>query len=211
MADTPPEGETGAGKTLENKANEPATPAKEDKGSEGEVDKLRKDIKKIEMERNMLRNELDESAKAKKAAEEEKLKEKEEFRTLYEQTSSKLEEANQQLEKIEKEGEIRQESNKVLQDFSIDVQQTAQDLGITLSDTSEEAKTEFKNKLDNINKRLGTEGGVSGSNPAPSNKEPDQSELMKRHEKGDKGAFDEALQNLGSVKIQRQVMGYEDE
>jgi hypothetical protein len=171
MADTPIEGETVTPAPLENTNGQPTTPVVEKKTDDGEVERLRKEAEQATMRANQLANQLKAKEDAEAAAAAKKLQEKEEYKTLYEQEKAKNEESAREREAEEQRKVVTETAQNVLSDYSDDVKETAKDLGLNLSEVTDEAVAEFKGKLDKIQARIGNQR-VTPNNPnAPSGKQ----------------------------------------
>lgn len=153
MVDTP-NGETGTQGDLENKANNQGTPPVV-KTEVGEVEKLRKEKEQAEMQANMLRNQLKakEEAEAERKAKE--LKDKEEYKTLYENTQARLDEKEAEEAAREKKEALRKASEEVLAEYPEEVKLLVKETGLELSSDDESSKEIFKQKLDKINTTVG--------------------------------------------------------
>lgn len=149
-----------ADEQLENKANNEAP---EKKGNDSSAED--KEKQKLQMELNMLRNKLDEKERSERKREEEEMKEREEFRTLYERTKAQLEELETEQETKARKEKLKKEQSNLLSDYSDDVREAAEEVGLSLSDTTEEAQKDFRKRVDAIAKRLGGEKKVTPNNP----------------------------------------------
>lgn len=171
MADTP-NGETVTPTPLENTNGQPATPVVEKKTDDGEVERLRKEAEQATMRANQLANQLKAKEDAEAAAEAKRLEQKEEFKTLYEQEKAKNEESARERAAEEQRKAVTEAAHGVLSDYSDDVKETAKDLGLDLTEVTDEAVAEFKGKLDKIQTRIGSSQRVTPNNPnAPSSKQ----------------------------------------
>jgi membrane protein involved in colicin uptake len=166
MADTPT-GETVTPEAPSNKVTPVAAPAA-NAIDPAELERLKKDQEKKDFRIRQLENE---AAAAKKAEEERQAKELEqnqEFKTLHEQEKAKRLELEDRLAAEEKRQDVDKAAAAVLKDYNNEVKALAKDLGLQLSDDSEEAVADFKSKLDAAAKRIGV-AKVTPNNPsAPS-------------------------------------------
>jgi DNA repair exonuclease SbcCD ATPase subunit len=164
MADTPI-GETGTPTPLENGATNPTTPPiMEKKTDDGEVERLRKEKEQAEMRANQLANQLRAKEDAEASAKAQELKDKEEYKTLYEQKEAELEEIRRERETEAKHAATTEAADKVLSDYSDEVKEMAKEMGLSLQDATDDSTTEYKSKLDKIQARLGGQR-VTPNNP----------------------------------------------
>lgn len=171
MGDTPASGETATQPPLENKPSQPATPQPEEKKTEdGEIEKLRKEAEQLKMRNNQLANELKAKADADAAAKTEQLKKNEEYKALSEQLQSKLDSIEEEREAEEQRKAVNESATNILSDYTEEVRDTAKDLGLSLKDLTEDSVKEFKEKLDKLQARSGSQR-VTPNNPGtPSGK-----------------------------------------
>lgn len=165
MADTVVDTETVTPEAPKNDATTVATPVVNATDS-AEVERLKKEAEQAKMEANMLRNKLKAEEDAKAAAEAERLKENQQFKDLYEQTDARLREVEREREADARKRELAELKAKTLGEFSGDVKAAAEELGLDLTDVTDEALQEFRGKLDRLNTRVGGQK-VSANNPAP--------------------------------------------
>lgn len=172
MTDTVTPTETVVTEPLKNDASTPTTPPVVEKTTEdSEVEKARKEVEQAKMEANMLRNKLAAKEKAEAETEAQKLVEKEEYKTLYEQTQAKLAEIEQERNADEQRKALTETSQNILADYSDEVKETAKELGLDLIEISDEAVTTFKEKLDKLQTRVSHQY-VTPNNPgSPSGKQ----------------------------------------
>lgn len=164
MVDTPKPGETKNQEPLENEAPKPATPPAEEKKTDSEVESARKKAEQAEMRANQLANELKAMKEADEARKAKELESKEEFKTLYEQEKAKREEIERERETEAQRKALKKASKTILADYSDEVRATAEDLGMSLSENTDDAVAEFKAKLDKIQARVGNQR-VTPNNP----------------------------------------------
>ena len=158
--------EAGTGTPPEN------SDAKNDSG-QSEVERLRKEAEQAKMRANQLQNDLDARKKADDEAESAKLKENEEFKTLYEQEQAKRTELEQTLQSDRKAADIQAATQELSKDYSRDVLDLATAAGVALSDVSDEAKASYKERLDALQSKVKPGSSpVRGSNPAPAAQTP---------------------------------------
>jgi len=178
MADTPNPGETATQPTLENNNGQPATPVVEKKTDDGEVERLRKEAEQATMRANQLANQLKAKEDAEAAAKAKQLEEQNEYKTLYEQEKAKREEADREREAEEQRKAVTETRQNILSDYTDEVKEAAKDLGLDLTEVTDNAVTEFKGKLDKLQTRIGSQR-VTPNNPGtPSpKKQVDREEL----------------------------------
>ena len=165
MSDTP-DGETAKTEALENKTDAPVTPPVEEKTTvdSSEVERLRKEKEQIEMERNQLRNKLQAEEEAKAEAEAKKLEEQNEYKTLFEQEKAKREAIESERQEEIRRKELSEAQATLLTEYDDDVKGLAEDAGVTLTDTSDEAVAAYKERLEKFQTRLGKQK-VQPNNP----------------------------------------------
>lgn len=150
MTDTP-QGETVVVEPPKNDAATPVTPPVEDKKQDNsEVERLRKEAEQATMRANQLANQLKAKEDAEAAAEAKELEEQNKFKDLYEQEKAKRLEVESAQEKQEKDAAIKVESDKLFAEYPEQVKALADEAGMSLSDTDEEAVATLKAKLDKI-------------------------------------------------------------
>lgn len=190
MADTPKEGETGTNPVKEEELkNEQANQGKpketEVKTEDTAVEELRKKLEQQEMRANQLANKLKAKEEAEEEATRKQLEQKEEFKSLYEQEQAKREELERTIEEEKKKKSLEKVSEGIFSEYSEDVRALADEVGLTLTDDSEEAQQLLKDKLDKINSKV-----VKTSEPKPNNPNPGQKTVTL-----DEGEIREALRS----------------
>lgn len=170
MADTP-NGETVTPESLSNDGQAAVTPVVNT--ATAEVEKLKKEAAQAQMAANQARNELDRIKQEQEATKQKQLLEKEEFKTLYEQTQSKLKEIEDTQAAQERQTELTAATNDVFKDYSSDTVELAKMAGLGLSEDSDSAKAILKEKLDAFQAKVGSGSPtVLSNNPrelAPNN------------------------------------------
>lgn len=161
MADTP-NGETVTPESLSNDGILSTTPVVN--VDTAEVEKLKKEAAQAQMAANQARNELDRIKQEQEAARQKQLLEKEEFKTLYEQTQSRLDEITNAQAAQERQAEITAATNDVFKDYSQDTIELAKLAGLGLSDDSDSAKAVLKEKLDAFQAKVGNNAPTVLSN-----------------------------------------------
>lgn len=177
MSDTE-QSETGKTEALENKVVTEA-PATGNATDQTEVERLKKEAEQKQMRINQLEKEAAERAKADEEAKAKELEKNQEYKTLAEQERAKREELENRLAEEEKQKELKELSDKTLADYSDETKALAKELGLSLSDTSDEAVQEFRAKLDAAQARVGGQKVTAnnGNQPTSSGAEPTGAEL----------------------------------
>jgi hypothetical protein len=146
------------------------TPPQDNGGSNTDVEALKAQLQKIEMERNLLRKKVDSNAKQQDEQTKKELEEKEDYRALAERATTQLEELLKEKKDTETKQTIETATADVLKDYDPKVAELAKKTGLTATDDSDDAKAAFKAKLDDISSTIGitsTTPPVQGNNPAP--------------------------------------------
>lgn len=196
MAETPETGETPTQTAPSNGTGTVAAPAQPDNSSV-DVEAAKKQAEQARMEANMLRNQLEKIKAEQEAAKTKQLEEKEEFKTLYEQTQADLERIKNEQAAKEREAELKGTTEKVLSEYPQSVVKLARTAGLSLSDDSEEAVTALKEKLDEFKKEVAPNATPSANNPRETVPEDaNQAELLKRMRAGDQKAASEFIQSM---------------
>ena len=212
MADTSTD-ETVTPEVLKNDATTTTAPpvvssTTTDNSSDQAAAELQKQLKQAEMERNLLRNKLDEKNKAEEAAKQAELEKKEEFRSLYEQEKAKREQFEKELQDGLQKQTIEKEQNALFSEFPEAVVETAKGLGLELREATEDAKAELKTKLETLNQKVAPSATkVTPNNPNPNNNVATNAELLSRIQRGDKKALDEAVLGLSVIEQMKQSAG----
>lgn len=164
MADTPTNsGETVTPATPSNEPSTSGTPSAV-KTDDGEVERLRKELAQKELRERQLANELEAERKAKADREAKELEDNNQFKELAEQEKAKREALEADLADRDRKAELRKAKNDILADYDDDIKEAAKEFGLDLTDTSEEAKADYKDKLEKFNTRLGNTK-VTPNNP----------------------------------------------
>lgn len=173
---TPKPGETGTPKAPENNPQPPAPIQGNASDGVGEAEKLRKELEQARMRENQLLNEKKAADEAKAAADAKTLEEQNEFKTLYEQEKAKREAIESEKQADERRTELEKAKAEVLADYSDEVKALAEEAGMSLTDTDEDAKAAFKEKLDKVQKLVGATGKVTPDNPRTPSGQPELSQ-----------------------------------
>lgn len=178
MADTPT-GETVTPEALENKATPVAAPPA-NAPDPAEFERLQKEQEKKDLRIRQLENEAAKRLEADEAAKAKELEDKEEYKTLLEQEREKREALESQIRSDEKQKELQEQSDKVLADFNDEAKALVKELGVTLTDTSDEAIQDFRTKLESAQGKIGNRRVTSnnGNQVTPTGAEPTGAELQ---------------------------------
>lgn len=189
--------ETVKTEALENNTGTPAQPQGKS-AAELELERLRKEHQQIEMERNQLRNKLEAEEAAKAAAKAKELEEQNEFKTLFEQEKAKREALENERQEEARRKELGTAQATILAEYDDDVKGLAEDAGITLSDTSDEAAQAYKEKLEKLQTRLGKQK-VQPNNPGVSSEKKTYSQEEMRQILNDPVKRDQYYREQGGV------------
>lgn len=129
-----------------------------------EVERLKKEQTQKDLRIKQLENAAAARDKADAEAKAKDLEEQSKFKELYESEKSAKEELLTEKQTAEKQTAVKAEADKVLADFPDEVKALASDLGVTLTDDSEEAIADYKTKLESAAKRVGAK--VTPNNPS---------------------------------------------
>lgn len=168
MAEATPSGETGTPVAPKTEPTAPVAPSPQSQVNAGDasaVEMLKKDLERQQMRINQLENEK----KARQEAEDAKLaadlEEQNKFKELYEQERAKREATEAEIAERDRNAELRKAKTELLAEYDTSVVDAAKEFGIDLTDSSEEAKAEFKDKLDKLNTRIANTAKVTPNNP----------------------------------------------
>jgi len=217
---TPAPSETAPLEPLKNDATPPTTPTV-NVVDPAEVERLKKEAEQARMEANQARNEAARIKAEQDAAKQKQLEEKEEFKTLYEQTQSQLDEIKAREEARERQSVIDAAANEILKEFPENVQKLAQTTGLSLTDDSEAAKAEFSEKLKEVQSQVGTSQPSVATNPntpiAPPTDRAAREQLVARKKpgepspmamasaKGDDSVFEAYVASLPPVQRMKEI------
>ena len=165
MTDTPTPGETVVTDDSKTAVTPPVTPPVVKTEDTGETERLRKELEQAKMRENQLANQLKSKEEADAKAEEEKLKENEQYKELFEQEKTKREALETEQETKEREAELTKVTAETLSGFSDDVKSLAEEVGLSLTDTDEASVSKFKEKLEKLSAKVGSETKVTPNNP----------------------------------------------
>lgn len=197
MEDTP-QGETATPQVLENNTNPSVTTPVVNTDAQ---EMLRKEAEQAKMRANQLENELKKFKDAQEQAKAKELEEKEEYKTLYEQSQAELNRQREEREQSERQKTLNAEKDALLADFPEAVKAIADEAGLQLTDDSDEAKATFKAKLDKIFEQVGDTAKVTPNNTRSNTTEKSREELLAEYRKtGDPSLMAAAISNLNFVK-----------
>lgn len=129
-----------------------------------EVEKLKKEAEQARIRANQLENELKKKNDADEIARQKQLEEKEEFKTLYEQTQSRLKEIEDAQDAQTKKVALEAATTEVLKGYPANVQDLAKTAGLSLLDDSEESKTRLVATLDAFKEKVGSSSITANPN-----------------------------------------------
>lgn len=183
MADTP----TGETVTPVAPSNEPGitTDPTQDNRS-ADVEAAKREAEQARIRANQLENEVRKFKEQQEAAERKTLEEKEEFKQLYEQLKSQIDERDAKDAEQTRTRELQTATESIYKDYSEAAVELAKVAGLSLSDDSEAAQAALKQKLDVFQKQVGTPTASPTSNnphnPAPA--ATDRKQLVQRNGDG---------------------------
>lgn len=200
--------ETGDQSALNNNASV-TVPVTTD-NSNAEVERLKKEAEQARMRANQLENELAAKNKAEDEARQKQLEENEEYKTLFEREKERRESLEKDQQTALDRAKISTAKSEVLAKFPKEVVEAAEITGMSLSDASDEAKTEFENKLKALSDKIGPKKTASGNNQAQQvNVAPERAQLLDGVRRGDPSSTRQAISGLESLKTMRQIAGVE--
>lgn len=181
-----------------------------------EVERLKKELEQANLRKNQLENEARAKAEKEAAEEAKRLEEQGEWQKVAEQERLKREELERAQEASNKRQAVNDKKAEVLKGFDQEVIDSAADLGIDLSDDSEDAVTAYKEKLDKLNAKIGSSSGghVQPNNPGAPVSNGERSELIQAHLKANGSSskyINEALGGLNAINVMKQQAGWEDQ
>lgn len=175
-----------------------------------EVERLKKVAEQAQMRVNQLENEAKKREAAEEAARLKQLEENNEWKSVAEQNRAKLEALEAEREAEERSKELATAKQAVFKDFPAEVTELAEEAGLSLTDSTEEAKEALKAKLEKIRARVVTKAPVTPNNPAnPTPPDADKSEKLRRMGMGDKQARAEIISSIPGVEAMRKMAGFQ--
>lgn len=170
-----------------------------------DVEAAKKEAEQAKIRANQLANELAKIKADQEAAKAKQLEEKEEFKTLYEQTQSKLKEIEDANAEAERKTALEAATQDVFKDYPANVVELAKSVGLGLTDDSEASVQLLKEKLDAFKKQIVPSSTPGANNPhAPAPAAASQEELLKRMRGGDKTAVKEYINSIPAVQKMRE-------
>lgn len=215
MADTPL-GETVTPTAPSNEPGNAPAPVVDNSGAD--VEQAKRDAEQARIRANQLENENRKLKEAQDELNRKQLEEKEEFKTLYEQTQARLKEIDEREAANERQKELSTATEAVFKDYPANVVEVAKTVGLGLSDDSDAAAAVLKEKLDTLQKQVGS------STPSPTSNNPHQpaaanitrQELVTRNQdgvspmalagaKGDQSAIKSYISELPAIKRMKEI------
>lgn len=165
MGDTVVTTETAPAEPVKNEAPAATTPTV----TQAELDEIKRQKDQAEMRARQLENEKVEREKREEEARRKKMEEDGEYKTLLERTTQELEALKAEREAEAKKSEISSAEFTILNGYTSEVRDAAKELGISLTDDTEESKQAFQARLDVIKGRFGEEQQpkIQGNNQPP--------------------------------------------
>lgn len=195
--------------TTQAPSNEPSVPATTPvvNAGQADVEAAKREAEQARMRANQLENELKAFKDAQAEAQQKQLLEKEEFKTLYEQTTAQLAEIKSAQENQERQKALEAATTEVLSGYSADVQELAKTAGLGLTETTDAAKASLKEKLDAFQAKFGsTAPAVQPNNPNNPTPNPvDRASLTHRDRPGGESVMAVAAAN-GDITPQLQYI-----
>lgn len=211
MAEATPSGETGTPATPKTDATIPSTPTPTVKTEDNpELAQARKEAEQARMRANQLENELKKKTEAEEAAKTKQLEENEEWKSLAEQSKAKLEALEQEREAEKRSSELKEATADVFKEFPAEVIEIAEETGLSLNESSDEAKEALKAKLTKISERVVSANKPTPNNPAAPSSTTARAELLERSKYGDKQARQQVISNIPAVQAMRKMAGLSD-
>lgn len=203
MADTDAKApETGAqNETLENVSVNNEAPQ-----TSAELEAARKEAAQAAMRANQLENQVKELTSKIAANETERLQEKEDYKSLWEQSQSRLNEFVEREEKKAFQAEVSKKQEELASQYSEEVLDIAKTAGLSLNGVDDADVESFKAKLDAISEKVSKDVKNTPENHAkPIDGDIDRAQALERLRQGDKTAVTDAVQSLGFVKAYKKA------
>jgi hypothetical protein len=134
--------------------------------TDSEAEQLRKQLEQARMREQQLLNEKAEREKQEEESRRKKLEEENEWKELAERERQRADELERTQTEAKRSSELSEAKTSVLAEYPPEVAQAAEKLGLSLSDTTDEAKEDFKTKLD-VLKETTPAPKVTGNNISP--------------------------------------------
>lgn len=173
-----------------------------------EVERLRKEAEQAKMRANQLEKEAEARKKADEEAEAKRLAEQNEFKDLYEQEKAKREAFENEQRQAEQKAELQAAKDAILKDYSEATVELANDAGLDLSDTSDEAQAKLRSTLDKlqakvVDKKVTPNNGGDQRTTGQTRQEIIQEYVTNKRE----STFDLALQDIPAIQAMKQTNG----
>jgi len=193
-------------------SNEPSTPVV----GTADVEAAKREAAQAQIRANQLQNELDRIKAEQTAAKQKQLEEKEEFKTLYEQTNGELERIRQEAATKEQTLLLQNETSTIFSEYPEKVVELAKTAGLNLTDASDESKAALKAKLDIFKASVGNPQ-VTANNPSNPTQVTETGDLVKRSNpfegspmaeasaKGDLKPQFEYIRNLKGIQRMKEI------
>lgn len=208
MADTTQPVETVTPEAPSNDANPAATPTV-NATDNAEVERLKKEAQQAQMRANQLENELKKKSDAEEAEKRKRLEEQNEFKDLYEQEKAKREAIENERLEAEAKEEKRLAEETIFAEFSQEAIEVAKEAGLSLKDDSDEAKADFKQRLQKISDKVVSQATVTPNNPGNTEQpNAERQQLVQEMRNGSKEARDKVISGLPVLDQMRQQAGY---
>lgn len=204
MADTP-SGETVTPGDSQTTVQTTA-PAQGNAVDQAEVERLRKEAEQARMRANQLEKEAEARKKADEEAEAKRLEEQNQWKEIAEQEKAKRLELETAQEQAQRKAELEAAKAAIFKDFNQDVVELANDAGLDLADTSEEAQDKLRATLDRLQAKISSETKVTPNNP---NTPPvdDRAKLLEQMRYGDREARAKVISSIPAVEEMRRQAG----
>ncbi len=210
MADTTPVVETATPGAPSNEVTPVATTPVVNTTDTAEVERLKKDAEQARMRANQVENELKKFKDAQEEDQRKRLEENEEWKSLAEQEKAKREALEQEQEATTKSQELKEATTKLFSKYPAEVVELAEETGLGLSDTTDDAVAALQAKLDKIATKVVSQKPVTPNNPGSPTTATD-AELMQRMRAGDRDARAQIIGNLPGVQEMRKMAGLSEE
>jgi len=213
MADTSTNDETanqGDSQTTVTTTSDPAST--QDNAGAAEVERLRKEAEQKELRIRQLENEAATRKKAEDDARQKQLEEDGKFKDLYEKEKTERENLVRERETAERQTTLSKATEQALSEFPDSVKEIAKTAGLTLSDDTDQAKADFKTKLEAISKNVTGGNKVRGTNQGTVvDVQPEQKELLTKMRFDNpairKEAVHKAVSGLSGISEMRKMAG----
>lgn len=208
MEVTPNTGETETPGASQTTVQTPATPVV-NAVDPAEVERLRKDKEKSDLRVRQLENEAQARKEADEEAKRKQLEENDEWKSLAEQEKAKREALEAEKEADATAKQLKEATAEVFSEFPANVVELAEEMGVGLTDGTDEDKAKLKAQLTKIAGKVVSDKKVTPNNPGGTSA-PTDAELMQRMRAGDKTARAEVIGNLPGVQAMRKMAGYSE-